>query len=74
MKKYEVEYRTIFDRETRTIKNVYSPIIYKKDNGKVFISMNGKIMEFEKREDALKQAEKTYNKLVNKQVNWIKIN
>ena len=29
MKKYEVEYRTIFDRETHTIKNVYSPIIYK---------------------------------------------
>lgn len=73
MKKYGVEYRTIFNRETHTIKNVYSPIIYKKDNKKVFVSMNGEIMEFEKREDALKQAEETYNELVNEQVNWIKI-
>lgn len=37
MKKYGVEYRTLFDRETRTMRNVYSPIIYKKNNTKVYM-------------------------------------
>lgn len=72
MKKYGVEYRTLFDRETRTMRNVYSPIIYKKNNTKVFISKDEDIMEFDKREDALKQAQKTYNELKDKNIDWIR--
>lgn len=54
------------------MRNVYSPIIYKKNNTKVFVSENEEIMEFDKREDALMQAEKTYNELKDKNIDWIR--
>ena len=72
MKKYGVEYRTLFNEESGTIRNVYSPVVYKKNHTKVFVSYDGEIMEFDKREDAMKQAEGTYNKLKNKNVDWIR--
>ena len=55
------------------MKNVYSPVIYNNTNGEgVFVSTNDKIMEFDDRKDALKQAEETYARLKDKGVDWIR--
>lgn len=72
MKKYGVKYRTIFDREHDAMINVYSPIIYNKNGEEVFVSQNDEIMEFDNKKDALIQAEETYNKLKDKNINWIR--
>ena len=65
MSKYGVKYRTIVDEDINIIKNVYSPILYI-NNEEVYLSNGNTIMEFDNREDALIQAEKTYLKLKDK--------
>ncbi|GAA0092992.1 hypothetical protein UT300009_30220 [Paraclostridium bifermentans] len=60
-KKYGVNHRTIFNKETKEMRNVYSPVIY--INGKeLFVSDGGEILEFNYREYALECAKKTYLK------------
>lgn len=72
MRKFGARYRTLFNKETRTIRNVYSPVIYKENGDIVFISNDDEIMEFSNRKDAVNQAEKTYNELKNKNTDWVR--
>lgn len=72
MKKYGIKYRTLFDRETGRMRNVYSPVIYKNNGEEVFVSKNDEIMEFDNRKYALKQAEETYSRLKDKGEEWIR--
>lgn len=65
MKKYGVKYRTIIDKDMDIIKNVYSPVLYI-NKEEIFISNGDKVLEFDNREDALIQAEKTYIKFKDK--------
>lgn len=69
MKRYGAKYRTIFNRETKEIKKVYSPVIYI-DDRPLFISNDGEIIEYNNRKDALESAKETYlehkEKLFNK--------
>ena len=65
MKKYGVIYRSIIDKDMDIIKNVYSPVLYI-NKEEIFISNGDKVLEFDNREDALIQAEKTYIKFKDK--------
>ena len=69
MSRYGVKYRTIVDEDMNIIKNVYSPVLYI-NNEEVFISNGNTIMEFDNREDALIQAEETYNKVKDRISMW----
>ena len=62
MSRYGVKYRTIVDEDMNIIKNVYSPVLYI-NNEEVYLSNGNTIMEFDNREDAMIQAEETYNKV-----------
>lgn len=72
MRKYGARHRGVFNHETRTVREVYSPVIYKQNGKIVFISENGEIMEFDDRNDAIKQAKETYDILKSENVDWIR--
>lgn len=60
-KKYGVRYRTVFNKETREMRNVYSPVIYR-EGRTLFISDGDEILEYSNRKDALESAKETYLK------------
>lgn len=71
MKRYGVEYRTIFNKEKDSIRHVYSPVIYKKDGDKIFASRGEEVVEVGSRQEALDIAEDVYYRLLKKDTDWI---
>lgn len=72
MRRYGAKFREIYNRETKTTRKVYNPVIYKNNGNQVLVSQGEDIMEFDNRKDALKQAEQTYNELKDMDADWIK--
>lgn len=61
-RKYYAKYREIVDFKENKIRNVYTPVVFIKGR-ETYVSDNGEIIELKNKDEALKIAKDTYERI-----------